>query len=205
MPLQQILPTFAPLNNANFTSGTGMADLRIPTQGNYMGLNPGDYFDLTYGEALSLSYSANGTLYAGRYRFVQVEAGATAAYIKTGTIGLLRAMVLPASAPGTSGVNVVTSYERGLAPGVRPVVFLNSITPGNFGWIQEMGDASVLCGATLSKAAPAIGDILNSVATGLVDDPTSQAYVATTIGVAAAVPAINALCRVLLELQTFQG
>ena len=52
--------------------------------------------------------------------------------------------------------NVVTSADVALngtsaqaADGpVRPVVFLNSITPGNYGFIQELGTATVLAGAT---------------------------------------------------------
>lgn len=45
--------------------------------------------------------------------------------------------------------NIVTSYDVAQAPGIagnpvtRPFIFLNSITPGNFGFVQEFGIATV--------------------------------------------------------------
>jgi hypothetical protein len=58
----------------------------------------------------------------------------------------------------SASMNIVTSIDvavggitnpalAGIGP-VRPVVFLNAITPGNYGFIQEQGTATVLAGAT---------------------------------------------------------
>ena len=229
MPLQQILPTWAALNNMNTPYPSGMGD-PVSGQTYYSGgLNVGDYFDVTNDEALNASYLTNGICFAGRYRFVQVDSGATAANVKTGTVGYVRAgstlksvvttnvgsggtagaytiqatagtgggsgasisvtvgsggtvtavsVVNPGygyvSAPtfnlntattGLSsatvqaelgiGMNIVTSADiafggnaaqAGVGP-VRPVVFLNAITPGQYGFIQELGTATVLSGS----------------------------------------------------------
>jgi hypothetical protein len=93
MPQQQILPTWLPaLNSGTLTSPTGLTDLRTGLPFAAGGLNIGDYFDLTDGEALALSNTTVGTLRGGRYRFVQIDSGATSANIKTGTIGLFRSL-----------------------------------------------------------------------------------------------------------------
>jgi hypothetical protein len=232
MPYQAALPTWLALNNVNspYPSGQGDSVTSFP----YMagGLNLGDYFDLTNEEAAGASYPTNGLLFSGRYRYVLVDSGATAANVKTGTVGYIRAgstvasvvvltqgsgqtvgtyqvaatvgsgggsgaiiqvIVTSATAitvsvvnggfgyvspptftlatggtPGTvvaqlagPSMNVVTSADiaigtaslanAGIGP-VHPVVFLNSITPGNYGFIQELGVATVLAGSTFTQA-----------------------------------------------------
>jgi hypothetical protein len=195
------------------------------------GLNAGDYFDLTNDEAQGNQYATNGQLYSGRYRYVQVDSGATAANVKTGTVGFVRAgssvksavtltvgsgqtngtfqiaanpgsgagigailsvtiaggvivgqpsvvaagfgyvspptfTVAQGGTPGTVvaqlGIsqNIVTSADiaigtaslgnAGIGP-IHPVVFLNTITPGNYGFVQESGVATVLAGATFTQ------------------------------------------------------
>jgi hypothetical protein len=90
MPFNPTLPTWTGLNQANSASSSGQTDLRtgLALQGG--NLVPGDYFDLTEAEANALSYTTTGTLHAGRYRWVLVDSAATAANVKTGTVGLLR-------------------------------------------------------------------------------------------------------------------
>jgi|WetSurMetagenome_2_1015567.scaffolds.fasta_scaffold382401_1 hypothetical protein len=176
MPHNQTLPTWLALNACDDASATGMADQRTNTPYYGGALNLGDYFDLTDAEAKMLSYTTTGTLYAGRYRRVQVDSAATAAYVKQGTIGYQ-----------VSGkqmdLNLVTSYDKGIV-GIHPVVFLNAITPGNYGFVQELGIATCLCGATITKAGGgASGDLCNAAATGVVDDPTTQTPIIGTIGI----------------------
>jgi hypothetical protein len=203
-PYQPIVPTWLALNAANDTSASYFTDLRLGVAVNAGGLNIGDYFDLTNPEANDLSYQTNGVLYAGRYRRVQVDSGATAANVKTGTIGLMPSLaVVSLNKYGTRNppMNVVTSYDQGigLSTNVRPVVFLNSITPGNYGFVQELGVATVLGAASLT-GTPAIGVVLNSVASGLVDVPSATtAVVKTTIGTAIDLPKASALFRALLQ------
>ena len=207
MPLQQILPTWLTLNACNDTSASGMTDLRTGNPVNAGGLNLGDYFDVTMAEAKQLSYTTNGTLYAGRYRRVQVDSGATAANVKTGTIGL---MASPAAIQIDLGgklplsENVVTSYDQapGGATNIRMCVFLNTVTPGNFCFVQELGVATVL-GKNGLTATPAIGDIVISTTGGVVDDPTQSgnityAIAKTIVGKSIDLPVSNGLFRVEL-------
>jgi hypothetical protein len=91
MSYQPIIPIWGGLNNANSTSSTGLSDPVTGQQYNTGGLEVGDYFDLTEKQANDLSVSATGTCHAGRYRYVQVDSGATLSNVKTGTIGYLRA------------------------------------------------------------------------------------------------------------------
>lgn len=230
MPFQAALPTWLAINNVNSPSQSGQIDPLTNFPYAVGGLNQGDYFDLTNDEAAGASYLTNGLLYNGRYRYVQVDSGATAANVKTGTVGYIRSgstvksvVVLTqgsgqtvgtyqvaatvgsgggsgaiiqvivtsataitvsvvnggfgyVSAPtftlatgGTPGTvvaqlgisqNIVTSADIALNPAatnagigpVHPVVFLNTITPGNYGFVQESGVATVLTGATYAQA-----------------------------------------------------
>src|SRR3954467_12964364 len=129
MPFQPTLPTWLALNAANDTSPSYFTDLRTGAPVFAGGLNLGEYFDLTHKEANQLSYKTTGILYAGRYRRVQVDSGATAANVKTGTIGLMPSLaVVGLNGLGTRNppVNIVTSYDQAIggANSLRPVVFL---------------------------------------------------------------------------------
>lgn len=211
MPLQQILPTWLALNACNDATASGIQDLRTLQPINAGGLNLGDYFDITMAEAKALSYTTNGTLYAGRYRRVQVDSGATAGNVKTGTIGL---MASPAAIGIDLGgklplsMNVVTSYDQGVNAGLRPVVFLNTVTPGNFCFVQELGVATVL-GKTSLTATPTIGDLIQSTTSGLVDDPTQSTGLTSAtqklvLGTAIDLPVSTGLFRILLNFPTVQ-
>lgn len=190
-------------NNVNSTSPTlsveTVTGASIAT-GSYLGL----YWDVTESEAKFRSKTSVGTLHSGRYRVVLVDSAATASNVKTGTIGLMLAAPTGNGGPTGGGVNIVTSYDKGLSVNLRRVVFLNSVTPGNYGIVQELGVANVLGAASFGGSA-AVGHIINTVASGLVEDPSSQAPVATTIGVAVTLPAINTIFEVLLNLPVVQG
>ena len=211
MPLQQILPTWLAINACNDTSASGFSDLRTLQPVNAGGLNLGDYFDLTNAEAKLYSYPTNGILFSGRYRRVQVDSGATAANVKTGTIGL---MASPAAVQIDLGgklpisMNIVTSWDQGIGAGgklLHPVIFLNTVTPGNFCFVQELGVATVLGANPITKAPPAIGDVINGVTSGLADDPTANTSVInTTIGIALDQPVSNALYRIIMDVPVVQ-
>jgi hypothetical protein len=268
MPFQPIVPTWVAWNNANFTSPTGLTDLRTGQPFQAGGLGLGDFFDATEQEANTASYTTNGLLHAGRYRLVQVAANATAANVKTGTVGYIQpgtfvqsvqiltqgsgqtvgtyivtasgggatvnatvqvnvvsatsinATVLTpgsgyTSAPtltlvsgGTPGtlvaqlnttVNNVTSFDIN-GTGVRPVVFLNSITPGNYGFVQELGIATVLGKATSFTGSAAIGAYINAITAGVADVPTATTtFVPTTVGIAVDLPVPGTYFKVLLN------
>jgi hypothetical protein len=274
MPLQQALPTWTALNNANFNSSAPMTDQYTgqPMAGG--GLNVGDYFDITTEEASIASDTANGLLFPGRYRFVQVDSGATAANVKTGTVGYMRSgssvksvetitvgsgqtagtynIAATAGSGGGSGAviqvivgsggtitgnptvvnggfgyvslpsfsltalggsagtisvqlsvtaNLVTSMDQvGVsAVAVRPVVFLNSITPGNYGFIQELGFATVLANAAVSTTTA--GAYVNALTTNsgtVTCTVASGSPIGSTIGVAVDAPANGILFKAQL-------
>jgi hypothetical protein len=204
-------------NASNDSSASGAIDQQTgqPVYG-ITDLTLGLYFDLTNSEAASNSDTLIGTLYAGRYRRIQVDSGATAANVKTGTIGLMPSLAAQGQDVSPVGVpteNVVTSYDQSIGNtvgGVRQVVFLNSITPGNFGFVQELGLATVLGKSTLTaNPGAAVGDTVVSVATGVVDDPVQSgsptyATLKTVLGVAIDPPNAGGLFRVLLNLPVVQ-
>jgi hypothetical protein len=274
MPFQPIVPTWLAWNNGNFTSPTALTDVRTGQPFAAGGLNLGDFFDATNQEAFQGSYTTNGTLFSGRYRFVQVDSGATAANVKTGTVGYLRngtfvqSVVITGAGSGqTAGTynvaanagnggtgaliqvvvgsagtvtsatvlqggygyssvptftlvtggsvgtvvaqlnttpNLVTSFDQvaaGTAIPVRPIVFLNSITPGNYGFIQELGTATVLGNATLT-GTPAAGVLIQPKAggAGTVDVPTvTTAVLNTSIGLAIDLPVAGQLFKIELQ------
>lgn len=272
MPFIRALPTWLAWNNGNFTSPTGITDVNTGQPIAAGGLNAGDYFDCSNQEAQAASYTTNGLLFAGRYRFVLVDSSATAANIKTGTIGYLRngssisgvvvtavgsgqtagtytinantgvgggtgaqiqvvvgaggtitsATVLSGgngyssdptftvAAGGTPGTvaaqlnstpNVVTSYDQ-IAGGtaastIRPIVFLNAITPGNYGFVQELGLATVLGASGVS--AGAVGDWIDSTTGGLATNrAATNSPIGATIGRAVDVSQPSLLFKVYL-------
>jgi hypothetical protein len=215
VPLQQALPAWVVLNASNDTAASGMADQYTSFPYNAGGLNLGDYFDLTSQEAFRNCKPATGILYFGRYRRIQVDSGATAANVKTGTIGLMASQAAASLDVGNIGgklpvsANIVTSFDKAIGNStvLRPVVFLNAITPGNFGWVQELGVATVLGKTTLQNTTPLIGDTIITSASannGTVDDPTQSttltyALYGNILGIAYDIPGNNALFRVLLD------
>ena len=198
MPFQPILPILQlALNNCNDTSPSGFADLRTGAAVFAGGLNLGDYFDLTEQEANNLSYTTNGTCHSGRYRRVQVDSGATASNVKTGTIGYM-------VAGGQPQLNLITSYDKSIV-GAHPVVFLNTVTPGNYCFVQELGVATCLCGSSITKSSPNTGDLINATTSGVVDDPTTQEEVQASLGIALDPPNPNTLIRVYLTVANTTG
>lgn len=274
MPLQQMLPTWVALNNANFPTASGIQDLRTGQDFPAGGLNLGDYFDVTEREANSASFLTNGLCHHGRYRLIHLDSGATAANVKTGTIGFLRsgmfvqgavitapgastvsgtflvplpvnsgngngavlsitavsgtgatavsvqqggtgytqvptisAVQITAAVPGLTGVTVVcqlnsspneiisSDMANAAVPKtlVNPVVFLNAITPGNFGFVQELGLATVLAGGALT----ANNFVTATPATGLAADGGTS-YTNTTVGQSIDAGSANALSKIYL-------
>lgn len=211
MPLLQSLTTYFAINASNDTSPSGLTDA-VTGQPIYIpDLDTGVYFDLTTSEAKSLSDTLIGTLYQGRYRRVKVDSGATAANVKTGTIGLMPSLAAIGEGTttnmplGSPTANVVTSYDQSIGGIVYPVVFLNTVTPGNYCFVQELGIATVLCGATIQKGSPAIGDLIDSATGGVVNDLTAQAFAVTSLGKAVDLPTPNRLIRIALSLPDKQG
>lgn len=157
------------------------------------------------GAIIQVIVAANGTVTAPP---VVLQGGSGFSSVPTFT--------MPASAGGTGATfvaqlgtspNVVTSYDQiavtGVGP-VRPVVFLNSITPGNYGFIQELGTATVITAAAATQTAGqfaitttlgvmaasvttltinTIGQVIDSITAPLVNTPfkIELGFTATTV------------------------
>lgn len=277
MPKQQIIPIWGGLNNANSPSATGLVDPVTGQQYNTGGLDRGDYFDLTEQQANSLSVTTIGLCHSGRYRWVQVDSGATAANVKTGTVGYLRAgtfmqnvVILTAGSGQTTGtytvnanvgsgggsgasitvviaggvittvavlnggagyvslptftiaaggtpgtvvaqlnttMNTVTSADAALGTNlggvgaVRPVVFLNPVTPGNYTFIQELGVATVLTKASQTQTVNQFAIVDNSSSNGLLtaSSATYGPYAIGNVLDPITSPLVNTPVKVLLD------
>jgi len=274
MPFQPIVPTWTAWNNANFTSPTALTDLRTGQPFAAGGLNLGDYFDATEQEANTASYTTNGLLHSGRYRYVQVSSAASTTYVKTGYIGYMApgasvqsvqvatqgsgqtlgtyivtasgggsptaqatiqvvvvtsssivvTLLTPGSGytsvptftlvtGGTPGTvvadmfyspNIVTDYSTAAAVGLRPVVFLNAVTPGNYGFIQELGMATVLGKASTFTGVAAVGAAIGGNG-GLADVQSgTPALTTATVGTAIDLPVISTLFRIFMTTPVLQ-
>lgn len=142
--------------------------LPIPT-----GAFPGNAFYLTEQQAAQLSQTAVNaatltTCHAGWYMVAQVAASAVAANIKAGAIGAVVNVPLTFAAENASvpPQSVVTDGATAATAGLLgnyPVVFLNSVTPGNYTIVQIAGDASVLLAASQTVT---VGTILSAATPG---------------------------------------
>lgn len=166
----QFIPaaTINAVNNATpYAFTEPITGLPIPGSG----LVLGDYCDLSLAEAASYSTTAL-PLYEGRYQFVLVDSGATAANVKRGTIAMWTTVAKTDFC--------VTSYDKALAASLTIGVFLNAITPGNYGFIQVAGRATVLPG-TLT-ATGAVGDPVIATTAGVVDVPSGNVLTFALLG-----------------------
>jgi len=196
MPLNQSITTWLALNACNDTSESGVTD---PVTGQTMfipDLYAGDYFDLTEAEANALSYTTNGTLHAGRYRRVQVDSGATAANVKVGTVGNMNCAIAPLT------FNIVTSADVNTAwNGLHPVVFLNTVTPGNWCFVQELGLATVLGAANVGTTT--VGQIEVVTTGGVVT--SSATFTVATVGLSVENSQNSKLFKVIMDVPAVQG
>lgn len=154
----------------------------------------GVYAYLTAADALQ---RYGNVLLSGLYQYVQVDSGsATPAQGVVATFATLAKMES----------YIVTASPTAASQSFFAGIFLNAITPGNFGWIQVAGIATVQYKSTVG-GTPAIGDIVaqDSTPTNTVVDfaqGTAQLPSAAklNIGTALTLPANSALGQVLLRV-----
>ena len=163
----------------------------------------GKMITLTNAQAAQLSKTSTGTLYAGVYQYVKVKAGATpavrgAAYFWDNAVapGLFQVVQIESS------TTLTASSLAGFA--------LNTITAGQYGWIQVAGIASAkyVAAITGTKATgrPVFISIAGTTSIGLVDvvdDLTTTAgtrFFDRFIGWAVDLPADGAVGRVNVTL-----
>lgn len=158
------------------------------------GAFPGNVFFLSEQQASQLSQTVVNsatpafTCHAGWYMVAQVSASATAGNIKAGAIGACVNVPLTYAAEQTfvPPQSVVTDCATANTAGLLanyPVVFLNTVTPGNYTIVQLAGDASILLAASQTVTA---GTLLQSAATvgATVASSNSQTTAPLNIGIA---------------------
>jgi hypothetical protein len=102
--------------------------------------------EIGFTNAQIYSDPAVGTLYGGVYKYVQTYLSSTNS----------PARGYAAFWYNADAMIVTPDFQNGLACGV----FINPITKGNYGWIQVGGKASVMFRQTITKATPAVGDLV---------------------------------------------
>jgi hypothetical protein len=168
---------------------------------------PGDRIVLDDATAAALSNTTVGTLYGGVYMYVGTLATATQAP-RRGGIAFWRSNELPGGA--TLGYTCTSDAQPTAAiPSYIAGVFINSITAGNFGWIQVAGTASVLYDSSVTAAATGIS-VSAKVSASL--PATADAGVALSIttlafqlGVAIGSPVSSTISSVIITRGLFCG
>jgi hypothetical protein len=124
--------------------------------------------------------SATGTLYEGFYEYVQFRSGSSAS-------NALGQVVF-----WYDQTNFIVTPDA--TDGLHAGVTLNAVSKGNYGWIQVGGRASVLFRASITKATPAIADVVvvqtgQNVADVLADATTfTSPNLKLLLGIAQAAP-----------------
>ena len=155
----------------------------------YTGAFPGNVFYLSESQAQQLSLTSVNSAtqlncHAGWYMVAQVDASATVANIKAGTIGAQVSIPTTAAASqaGTPPASVVTDGATAATAGTlgnNPVVFLNAVTAGYYTIVQVGGDASLFLAVSQTVTA---GTLLVSATPGTL--ATSSTYTGLTVGLA---------------------
>lgn len=138
----------------------------------------GKRFCFTESEIATYTNSTVGTLYGGMYVPVQVDTGATGANIYVGAA----AYILDTATGGATGSGaqgyVVTDSAHAISTGLFAGVFLNAITPGNYGFICVAGKVNVKYTATVTSTS-----LASSVVTGGATAGSFDAIVAAITGI----------------------
>jgi hypothetical protein len=164
------------------------------------GLTIGKVIEIGTQAAQSLTRpDTSNLLFEGAYQWVQVDSGATAAYVQPG-----RAAFLKLDPGGTAGVEqeqgfinfTTTSQDQADADALWAGVFIEAITPGNFGFIFVGAGRVEVTYASSLTAGQAIGDVVGVKASnnGLFDDLSGAATGTQTslaVGIAVTKPVIN--------------
>lgn len=112
--------------------------------------------------------------------------------VSGGTVATLLAQML-------NNPDIITDFAHADIATAQPrAIFLNSITPGNFGFIQEEGMATLQMGATVGT--PVRGGLANVITPGSFTAAAIAPIAATSAGTWIDLPAASGLYRALLVL-----
>jgi hypothetical protein len=164
------------------------------------GLNVGKMVEIGDGLAAQSSNPAYATqLFGGAYQWIQIDSGATQAYIAPGRAAFMKlnpAGVGAGVEPQNGFPNMlVTSQDQADSINLRAGVFIDpTAVPGNYAFIfVGAGRVEVTYRSALTNGAPAIGDAIAAFAggNGLFDDISATTTNALTFGFATTTPAAN--------------
>ena len=187
------------LNACNSPSQTGAQD---PITGNPIptGLNPWKVWTLSFAEAQAQQAPSPSIeqCFEGDYMWVQVDSGATVAEVQTGMPAYYKLSALNNS---VNPILTVTGYTGKTAQNFFAGVFLNPITPGNWGVIFNGGGrVNVVYASSLTNGAPAIGDVIaTKAAAGGFDDAHATTTNSYSVGVALVQPVANGTSQVYMK------
>lgn len=188
---------------AFFAKGKSVQNVVIATAGT--GQTPGTYQAASSGgggtgAVIQYTIGAGGTLTAASVLTPGINYTTTATFTIAagGTPGTVAAQMLLTP-------NIVTGFTNPLSLSALRGVFLNAITPGNYGFIQELGEATVLGAAALTAAA--VGAIVGpkAASAGAFDATVATAaQLVTQIGYAVDLPVAATTFRAVLDLPALQ-
>lgn len=152
--------------------------------------------ELDAAAAAALSDTTVATLRSGRYRYVQS--------LSTGTTAPARGRAALQSTSAQVETNVVHSDGAAADDGKCAGVFLNTVTKGNYCWIQVAGNADVLIKNGITDATDG-NVVIVGTGTALFDciaDATAVTHskLKSAVGVALGTPTDNAISKALLKL-----
>lgn len=163
----------------------------------------GGYYYLTQAEATQRYGALAAPLFAGLYQYVQCVSSATSTPPARGQGAYWS--VLPTSYTNSLQNYIATSVVTAENESFFAGVWLNAVTPGNFGWIQVSGMASVLYKGTFTGTA-AIGVVVSSdPAPGVGFDVPLQtpaqipSITKIFVGTAITLPVVSTIGQVLLK------
>jgi hypothetical protein len=150
---QAVMLTAKYLNDVNDSvQGGAIFTIPSPVQGPAWSQTiPGDRLVLDDASALALSDTVVGTLYGGVYEYVQTYLSSAAAPAR----GQAAFWLIASLPPNTPLAYQVTADAQPTAalPAYIAGVFINAVTKGNYGWIQNAGIASILPDSSMTSAA----------------------------------------------------
>jgi hypothetical protein len=157
-------------------------------------------------EVAAYQNTANGTLYGAVYQLVYVDPGATAANVKTGTVAFLVDKT-PSTGAANSGalVYAVSDQSHADSTSLPAGIFLNSITPGNYGFIAVHGKVNALF-TTIGTAGIGAGVFVGATGNGTVDTGSAavtMATIGTYLGNAIVAPVT--LTQTPIQMKTLLG
>jgi hypothetical protein len=204
------------LNDVNDASvGGALVSLPVGVQSAQVSATAaGDAIIMDDATAGALSDSTVGTLFGGTYLYMGTFSGA-AVIPARGKAAFFRATDLPvAGVPGTAGIYQISSDAQPTTaiPTLFAGVFLNSVTNGNFGWIQTAGVASCLFDSAITAAAvgnpvsvkisaavPSTFDVGVTVVTATI----AFSYAGAFVGTAITLPVVSTVTAVLVQRSPF--